>query len=588
MVERPPEPNIMNLKIWKIGDFEGLIGRGGEVYTDGAGPAGRLTRAGANVYSGMVAIRKGVGVAGPMISEWAAICCEVPGRQTVPRAETWALAVAAANAPRGQNLNIGVDASYVINGCKNNDRLMKGRNGDLWHALAGAVSEREGPLTVRKVAAHLVEKGADVVLESKAARGDVIGNEMADKAATLARQLSGKDVTDEEASFAYHRALKILKRLAVIQVHVWDSREGARVYEPVGEFTRNPLSIREAISEAACSIREKGHFLLRKGVGHECTRCRRWRRNIHAWGKIMCDRRLNATQLVAKNRLARGLATSLKRGSRSVDSDGVEGHANEVKRKATGMAPPETAAAASESGERAREDLREGAVVEPLSRRADLDDADCNRAMDEEAEEAWAAAAQCSAEAPFVQPPAEFGGGEAAGAVGQNLRNVRRRLNVKTPAEETAYGKAEFLTYREAEAASQKRRGLKRKWEAEARATRQQAWRIIAHDPNAGLVEQQAVNDSGSNDAQLEGEDSAGVHATHQLKEVPGSQVAYCCICAAWTSGRRLRNLSRPCRGETKQPNLLRLLQLGVDPTQGARIPAAELRRHRARGKVKG
>ena len=55
---------------------------------------------------------------------------EVPGEQTVPRAETWAAIVLLTRVHANSVARLGIDASYVTNGVNNKRRLMAGNNGD--------------------------------------------------------------------------------------------------------------------------------------------------------------------------------------------------------------------------------------------------------------------------------------------------------------------------------------------------------------------------------------------------------------------------------------------------------------------------
>ena len=67
------------------------------------------------------------------------------------------------------------------------------------------------------------------------------------------------------------------------------------------------------------------------------------------------------------------------------------------------------------------------------------------------------------------------------------------------------------------------------------------------------------------------------VHFSHNILHVHGHPNAfYCDRCGAWSVGGSLRNLSEVCVGLVVQAHKfqLRLLQCGVIPTPGAKIPA--------------
>ncbi len=99
LVRPQPEPAWNSLRLWSIGDCGGTLERGGSLFTDGAGPVGKRHRPGAGVFSGVVALRCHDTMEGPVVDEFSIICGEVPGRQTVPRSEVWAAALAAAHCP---------------------------------------------------------------------------------------------------------------------------------------------------------------------------------------------------------------------------------------------------------------------------------------------------------------------------------------------------------------------------------------------------------------------------------------------------------------------------------------------------------
>ena len=50
---------------------------------------------------------------------------EVPGAQTVPRAELWGAIMVIARAPDHFTITIGIDASYVVNGWLRRRKLAK-------------------------------------------------------------------------------------------------------------------------------------------------------------------------------------------------------------------------------------------------------------------------------------------------------------------------------------------------------------------------------------------------------------------------------------------------------------------------------
>ena len=68
----------------------------------------------------------------PIFSDIECIGGEVLGDQTVPRSEAWAATVLLSRVHRNAVVRIGIDAAYVVGGCRKRARLEKGKNGDIW------------------------------------------------------------------------------------------------------------------------------------------------------------------------------------------------------------------------------------------------------------------------------------------------------------------------------------------------------------------------------------------------------------------------------------------------------------------------
>ena len=91
------------------------------------------------------------------VNSLAVLLATVPGKQTVPRAETWAVAKLAEQADQNALKRNGVDASYVVNGFAApaaKRQREAGANGDVWKAAAAALDDQEG-CQMHKVPAHV-------------------------------------------------------------------------------------------------------------------------------------------------------------------------------------------------------------------------------------------------------------------------------------------------------------------------------------------------------------------------------------------------------------------------------------------------
>jgi hypothetical protein len=68
---------------------------------------------------------------------------QVPGKQSVPRAELRGAVQTLIRADPNVEIEIGIDASYVTNGVHQRDALCNGANGDLWSMLFEVLDERQ-------------------------------------------------------------------------------------------------------------------------------------------------------------------------------------------------------------------------------------------------------------------------------------------------------------------------------------------------------------------------------------------------------------------------------------------------------------
>ena len=55
----------------------------------------------------------------------------MPGAQTVPRAELWGAIILMSRSHSNNATRMAIDAAYVVKGAFNEERLVKGKNGDL-------------------------------------------------------------------------------------------------------------------------------------------------------------------------------------------------------------------------------------------------------------------------------------------------------------------------------------------------------------------------------------------------------------------------------------------------------------------------
>ena len=82
-----------------------------------------------------------------------------------------------------------------------------------------------------------------------------------------------------------------------------------------------------------------------------------------------------------------------------------------------------------------------------------------------------------------------------------------------------------------------------------------------------------------------QGADPSKPHESHKVIKVGQLEAIYCTRCAAYASRANLKKLSGECKGEVplSSKRNMRLLQLGILPGKGVRIPPSLLRKRKKR-----
>ncbi len=169
------------------------------------------------------------------------------------------------------------------------------------------------------------------------------------------------------------------------------------------------------------------------------------------------------------------------------------------------------------------------------------------------------------------------------GASGTDMgfqRVVRRRLNCKTSPRMASSsqlnvpagtsGGGELVTRVAAAAARVSFQRQLAEHRGKVKRARTEAWSAIFHEPSpiAALVcelhTEEARDAEGS---------SWGTHPSHDMTKPADADILYCRICGSWSRGRRVRGLAEACRGSTCNKGNLRLLEFGIAPVKGARLP---------------
>ncbi len=268
-----------------------IVASTGELFTDGSGGPAYAPREAAKAGSGIAAIKWDTNVEGRRgVSSVALAGAEVPGRQTVPRAELFAIDVAADYVAEGASLTVNADASYVVdtmNKDGSRERARQGTNGALWSRLLDKLQHRGNVCTMRKVKAHL--SLADIV-RGHGTVEDILGNQVADAAAGAAaeRALTDSDHAQTVERWT-QRAFKIAQRLAVIECWHWQQEpQLVPVPQPLAQWEQpQPYTARKQLEE---DVAAKGHVLRRVGNQMVCGRCHKKRdvKQYRYWTANQC------------------------------------------------------------------------------------------------------------------------------------------------------------------------------------------------------------------------------------------------------------------------------------------------------------
>ena len=105
--------------------------------TDGSGGPCQEHKCIAKVAAGAVAVRTTEENGTNKIQDIAFAGMRIPGKQTVPRAETWAVGKILEHLDEGNDTNsktVNSDASYTVKGfaSENKEHMRRGTNGDIW------------------------------------------------------------------------------------------------------------------------------------------------------------------------------------------------------------------------------------------------------------------------------------------------------------------------------------------------------------------------------------------------------------------------------------------------------------------------
>ena len=140
----------------------------------------------------------------------------------------------------------------------------------------------------------------------------------------------------------------------------------------------------------------------------------------------------------------------------------------------------------------------------------------------------------------------------------------RRRLFTKTDPSYTFYTKAALINLTKLKIILVKNKLTKRDYMSSLRALKLTAIQLVVAQP-------EIIGESELMDSQ-----PWHIHASHEMKKIGDTDILYCNLCGRWLADGKERKFVAPCQGLRKSnTSQLRLLQCGVRPGPGARIPAS-------------
>ena len=297
---QPPRPPVISKRdcyAREVGNFAKCLKATGKCGVDGSGgtlfssyPRLRTVGAGAgaqifNDPTSQIAPDK-------WVEEEAYLASPVPGLQTVPRAEAWAIYLVLQVWDGTYDLEILTDATYTVSGMDpyNRKKHLNGTNKDIWgiiyRELDDTLDQADstlyiGHLTITKIKSH--STGKHNLCRSTPLWQTGL-NQLADKAADEFSDAYGNkyQLTNLKAAEAKHR--RVCLRLAALEAGIREGTpERPRVAADIiaqavdqGEFRRQRATdaADQHVRKVTCSTGHKLHFTHKYSNGKLCKNCR--------------------------------------------------------------------------------------------------------------------------------------------------------------------------------------------------------------------------------------------------------------------------------------------------------------------------
>jgi ribonuclease HI len=206
---------------------------------------------------------------------------DIPGRQTVPRAELFALILAKSAASTSSPTKVQCDSAYSVKGAQayDTERLNSSYNGDLWAKYASIANST---VRVDKVPAHAEKQ----TLAGHLPAASYIRNAVADAAADAAADLLADRAEAEAEELWQARAFLVAHRLAILEAEV-------RAETPLATLLPVPVpppspAPRNRRAELVTTVAGQGQRIRRTGTFLRCVRCQLWRSRLGACARQPC------------------------------------------------------------------------------------------------------------------------------------------------------------------------------------------------------------------------------------------------------------------------------------------------------------
>ena len=288
-----------DVSIMQTANLDEVAKRVEVIGTDGSGGLAYLTKEARKMGCAVVQVDGETSGNGKIqVKDLSIQIAELPGKQTVPRAELWAAILANR---LGKTLERGCsvthsDSLYTVRGanreCKST--LMEGSNGDLWRIQQG---EQDNSQRLEKVKAHN-EAG---VLNGNANPYLFLVNALADASAEVSAWMNLNTLHEQELSKWESIQYCVALRLAIIEAEVWEYTPKRVLIEAEDVPLPEVPSVDEEIRKLHSQIRARGHILAVKNKFIVCQLCRRRRApaNYRQWADLDCVTK-GASQIVAE------------------------------------------------------------------------------------------------------------------------------------------------------------------------------------------------------------------------------------------------------------------------------------------------